>query len=114
MCKGNMKSEIEEKVALEALGDTTTVKGFINPTTASKTAESDYSDKIPAEDRNEEKTGEENEESQGGLRDYARIFTFSDRLDRCLYTVALLCSIGYGTALPIMVCSFPPRTAASC
>lgn len=99
-----MKDEIEEKAALEALGKTTNATGVVDTTTAPKSTDSDDGVKPLDEEKNNEKNGDKKEEAKGSLRDYARIFSFSDRLDRCLYAVALLCSVGSGAALPLMVC----------
>lgn len=101
-----MKEEVEEKAALHALGETTNVTGFVDSTSAPpKPAESD-DEKVSTDEKGEDKKGENDKEKKGGLRDYARIFSFSDRLDRILYAVALLCSIGAGAALPLMVCLY--------
>lgn len=118
-----MKDEREEKATLEGLADTTTATGFVDMTmSSSKIVESGEDEKVENEENDENKKEEENEENKkeeendenkkeekkaepkGSLRDYVRIFTFSDRLDRGLYIVALLCSIASGAALPLMVC----------
>lgn len=71
-------------------------------------------------------TGEEKKE--GSIRDFIvgllktwrhsslltvpqRIFRYADRLDRWLYTIAFLCSIASGTALPLMTIIFGQFTA---
>lgn len=50
--------------------------------------------------------GKKKKEAKGGLKDYARIFGFADRLDTILYILSLGCSIGSGAALPLMTLVF--------
>lgn len=97
-----MKDQIEENAALEALAATTNATGVVDTTISPKIEESAEEKQSDHEEDEKKKNGDD-EESKGSLRDYARIFSFSDRLDRCLYAVALLCSIGSGAALPLMV-----------
>lgn len=109
-----MKREMEEKAAFEALASTTNPTGIVDSTNTPKVAESSDDEKLTGDKNVDEKTTDKNEEAKGSLRDYARIFSFSDRLDRCLYAVALLCSIASGAALPLMVhycihITFAPR-----
>lgn len=49
---------------------------------------------------------EEKKQAEGSFKDYLRIFSYADKYDWCLNTLALVASIGAGTALPLTTLIF--------
>lgn len=78
----------------------------------------DMSDKLesqthPSEDEKStgQAEGKSDEENEGSLKDYFRIFTYASTVDRILYALGFAGAIAVGAALPLMTLVFGASTA---
>ncbi|KAF2716176.1 putative ABC transporter [Polychaeton citri CBS 116435] len=59
-----------------------------------------------------ERHGKPETETEGSIKDYFRIFTYADRFDILLYSIAIIGGVAVGAALPLMTLIFGQSTSA--
>ncbi|WPG98770.1 Hypothetical protein R9X50_00156600 [Acrodontium crateriforme] len=72
------------------------------------TAELDSNEKQHEMSQDNSSNGDDQDkkETSAGFKDYIRIFSYGNRVDALLYSVAFLCAIGSGATLPLMTIIF--------